>query len=58
MSDCVVEAEQQGDDKGDGRPPEHCGGVSGFGVASKIYVTIVGRERVRGFKPGLPIKAE
>ena len=54
----MVEAEQQGNDKGDGRPPEHCGGVSGFGVASKIYVTIVGRERVRGFKPGLPIKAE
>ena len=58
LGNCAVEAEQQGNDKGEGGSPEHRGRVGGFGVAPEIYVTIVRRERVRGFEPCLPIKAK
>ena len=41
-----------------GRPPERRRGVSRFGLTPEIYVTVIARERVRGFEPRLAVEAE
>ena len=58
MGDCVPETQQKADDEGKGRPPERRRGVGRFGIAPEIYVTVVCRERVRGFEPRLTVEAE